>query len=65
MLAGNRNKKVLLNSEFTKSSFESHLESGDFDRVHIASHGFFGNNAKNSFILAYDEIISLEDFKKA
>jgi CHAT domain-containing protein len=63
VLSAQQASKILMNSQFTTSSFKSHLESGDFEKVHIASHGFFGNNAKDSFILAYDEILSLEDLQ--
>lgn len=62
-LAKDQNSQVLLNDKFTLASFKSNLESGEYDKVHIASHGFFGNNAKDSFILAYDEILSLENFQ--
>ncbi len=62
-LADDVTSKILLNQEFTTASFKANLETGDFDKVHIASHGFFGNNARDSFILAYDEVLSLEAFE--
>ena len=62
-LANDKTSKVLLNRQFTTATFKENLETGDFDKVHIASHGFFGNNAKDSFILAYDEVLSLEAFE--
>ena len=39
-LADVKTSKVLLNNQFTSASFKSNLETGDFDKVHIASHGF-------------------------
>ena len=62
-LADDKTSKVLLNNQFTTALFKENLETGDYDKVHIASHGYFGNNAKDSFILAYDEVLSLEAFE--
>jgi CHAT domain-containing protein len=62
-LADVNSSKVLLNNQFTSESFKSNLETGDYDKVHIASHGYFGKSAKDSFIMSYDETLSLEDFE--
>lgn len=60
-VADKTNSQVLLNQEFTANSFETDLETGKYDKVHIASHGYFGNNAKDSFILAYDQPLSIDN----
>lgn len=62
-LAQTQNSKVLLNDKFTATSFKSDLESGEYNKVHVATHGFFGNNAKDSFIMAYDSTLSLDTFQ--
>jgi CHAT domain-containing protein len=54
---------TLINNDFTVSTFNSDIQTGDYDKVHIASHGYFGKNARDSFIMSYDKNISLLDFK--
>jgi CHAT domain-containing protein len=53
----------LLNAEFTVSRFRSEAESGDYRIVHIASHGVFGGNAQSSFIMAYDDVLGMNDLQ--
>jgi CHAT domain-containing protein len=61
---GTKDKSTtLINNDFTVSKFNSDIQSGDYDKVHIASHGYFGKNARESFIMSYDKNISLLDFK--
>ncbi len=56
---------TLLNDQFTVSALKSDIETGQYNKVHIASHGYFGRNAKESFIMAYDQNLSLLDFKSS
>ena len=58
------NSKTILNKEFTTEEFTRDLTSGEYSRVHIASHGVFGNNAKESYIMAYDNVVTLLDLQK-
>ena len=53
----------LLNAEFTVARFRSEAESGDYRIVHIASHGVFGGNAQSSFIMAYDDVLGMNDLQ--
>lgn len=53
----------LLNKEFTADALMSDIETGRYGKVHIASHGYFGKNAKESFIMAYDKNMTLLDIK--
>jgi CHAT domain-containing protein len=54
---------TLLNKQFTAGALKSDIETGDYEKVHIASHGYFGKNAKESFIMAYDRNMTLLDIK--
>lgn len=54
---------TLLNQQFTADALKSDMETGQYGQVHIASHGYFGKNAKESFIMAYDKNMSLLDIK--
>lgn len=49
----------LLNSDFTVARFGKEATSGSYRILHIASHGIFGGDANSSFIMAYDDVITM------
>lgn len=49
----------LLDAEFTVRRFSREAESGDYRIVHIASHGVFGGSAETSFIMAHDDLLTM------
>ena len=49
----------LLNKDFTIARFGQESTSGKYHILHIASHGIFGGDAKSSFILAYDDVLTM------
>jgi CHAT domain-containing protein len=49
----------MLNAAFTVDGFRHEAESGAYRMVHIASHGIFGGTADTSYILAYDDLLTL------
>ncbi len=59
----NYQSRTLLNNQFTASALRSDIETGNYGKVHIASHGYFGKNAKDSFVMAYDKNLTLLDFE--
>ncbi len=54
----------LINEHFTKQAFGEKLMQTPYTIVHIASHGNFSNNYKESFLLTYDNRIYLNELKK-
>jgi CHAT domain-containing protein len=52
--------QVMVDAEFTESAFRKQVESGSYSVVHIASHGLFGGSAADSFILSYDDLITID-----
>jgi len=50
----------MLNAAFTVGGFRHEAESGAYRIVHIASHGVFGGSADTSYILAYDDLLTLD-----
>lgn len=62
-VADKGNSTKLLNKEFTADALMSDIETGRYGKVHIASHGYFGKNARESFIMAYDKNMTLLDIK--
>ena len=54
---------VLLNDSFTRSRFSSDLKSARYNIVHIASHGQFGTDPSQSFVLAFDGPLTMDDIE--
>nr|WP_314858491.1 CHAT domain-containing protein [uncultured Undibacterium sp.] len=53
----------LLNQAFSSLGFAQQVQSGQFDIVHVASHGIFGSSADKTFILAHDDVITIDQFQ--
>lgn len=62
-LAGILEGANLLDSDFTLGRLRQEAASGDFRIVHIASHGIFGGSADSSFIMAYDDLLRVNDLQ--
>lgn len=56
--------EVLLNAGFTVAHFKQEAGSGDYRVLHIASHGMFGGSAETSFIMAYDDLLSVNSLQE-
>ena len=54
--------QFLLNGEFRVSNVEKALKKEAFSIVHIASHGHFGGNVSETFLLAFDERFTMDRF---
>ncbi|MFP4575933.1 MAG: CHAT domain-containing protein [Coleofasciculus sp.] len=50
--------------DFTKTALEQRLERSHFDIVHLATHGQFGDKPEDTFILAADGKIPLDQFSE-
>jgi CHAT domain-containing protein len=50
----------IVNNAFTKARFDSELKSTPYNIVHIASHGQFGADPKQTFLLAYDGPLNMD-----
>ncbi|MFT7688078.1 MAG: CHAT domain-containing protein [Candidatus Azotimanducaceae bacterium] len=48
------------NSEFRGSTIRDQLASADYSIVHIATHGHFDRNPQKSFLLTYDEKLTMD-----
>ncbi|MEO8326599.1 MAG: CHAT domain-containing protein, partial [Nitrospirota bacterium] len=56
--------KTLLNEEFSISNLEQDLKEENFTIIHIASHGKFENEAKDSFVLTYDNKLTMDRLRE-
>jgi len=52
---------TLLNDQFTVSSLNQQLTDEPYEIIHIASHGLFSSDADSSFLMAYDDLVKLDD----
>ena len=51
---------VLLNEDFSVARVEKELREGQFAIVHIASHGQFESDVRKSFLLAFDDKLTMD-----
>jgi CHAT domain-containing protein len=49
----------LLNKEFLKTNIEREMKQENFTIIHIASHGKFEKNPQDSYVLAYDQKLTM------
>lgn len=54
---------TLINDQFTTQNFYHQVSEKPYEIIHIASHGVFSSDANNSFIIAYDDVLKLDDLK--
>lgn len=54
---------TLLDADFTVDRFADEARTGDYRLVHIASHGVFGGSAESSYIMAYDNLLSMNSLQ--
>lgn len=51
--------KILLNQEFTSANLQDQISKSPFSIVHLATHGQFSSATEETFIVAYDRIIDI------
>ncbi len=51
---------TMMDSGFTAGLFEKRFNASTYQVVHIASHGVFGGSASESFIMTYDELLTMD-----
>ncbi len=54
---------LLLDEGFTLEHFKEEVKRAPFSIVHIASHGIFGSKAESSFLMAYDDLLHIDDLE--
>lgn len=52
--------QTLINQAFSVAAFSAQVQRGDYRIVHIASHGVFGGTAETTFIMAHDDLITID-----
>jgi len=54
------NARSLLNQDFVATRVEEELKREPFSILHIASHGHFGNEVEDTFVLAFDTRLTMD-----
>ena len=52
--------RTLVDKEFLAANLEKKLKDENFTIVHVASHGEFGNEVDKTFLLTFDDKLSLD-----
>ena len=52
--------KILENEKYTRLAIENELRTTNYDILHLATHGVFDKNYRESFLLAYDGRITMD-----
>ncbi|MBD2504183.1 CHAT domain-containing protein [Anabaena azotica FACHB-119] len=52
----------IADQEFTTKNFNKELNTANFDVVHLATHGLFGENRENTFVVTADGKLKIDDF---
>ncbi|WP_413174655.1 CHAT domain-containing protein [Anabaena azotica] len=55
--------EVLLNQTFTSAALRKQIDSLPFSVVHLATHGQFSSNADETFVLAWDKPVKVNELK--
>ena len=59
-LEQNYGASIFHNAQFRGSTIKKQLASADYSIVHIATHGHFDRNPQKSFLLTYDEKLTMD-----
>ncbi len=62
-IAANVPSVSILNGEFTAGALRQQIAQTSFPVVHLATHGQFSSNPEETFILTYDQKISMDEFQ--
>jgi CHAT domain-containing protein len=53
--------RILLNQGFTSTTLQNQIDAQPFPIVHLATHGQFSSNANETFVLAWDKPIEVNE----
>ena len=56
--------KTFINNQFVHDNIDTEMKQGDYSIVHIATHGEFNRDHKKSYLLTYDDKLTLPMLEK-
>lgn len=59
-----QNAKIYKNENYTVDNFKKELNEAHYSIVHLATHGYFGGTPQETFILAYDKKLTMNQLEK-
>ncbi|MDD5248400.1 MAG: CHAT domain-containing protein [Rhodocyclaceae bacterium] len=54
----------LLDSTFTTDRLHDEFDRGEYRIAHLATHGFFGSTGDQSYLMAYNDIVTMDGLQK-
>ena len=54
--------QILLNTDFTSSNLSKQLDLTEASRIHIATHAQFSSNPEQTFLLLWQQLLSIREF---
>ncbi len=63
-IASEVNSQVLIDQDFTRTTFVNQVDKTDFSVVHLATHGQFSSNLEDTFLLTWNDQIQVKDFDR-
>ncbi|MEM7018939.1 MAG: CHAT domain-containing protein [Pseudomonadota bacterium] len=55
---------VLLNSDFIEPSFQNNVSTQGYNIIHIASHGVFGDQPEDTYLLTHDATLDMNELSQ-
>lgn len=62
-IASNLTSQVFLNQSFTKQNLQQTIEAANYPLVHLATHGQFSSKLSDTFLLTWDERLTIEGWR--
>ncbi|ETR70230.1 MAG: hypothetical protein OMM_08961 [Candidatus Magnetoglobus multicellularis str. Araruama] len=59
-----KTRKIYKNENYTVDNFKKELNEAHYSIVHLATHGYFGGTPQETFILAYDKKLTMNQLEK-
>lgn len=63
-VSGKVDSQVLLNQQFTRANVQSQINASPFTIVHLATHGQFSSAAEQTFLLTWDDRITVNQLDR-
>ncbi|PSB12389.1 hypothetical protein C7B62_01895 [Pleurocapsa sp. CCALA 161] len=60
-IASRIDSRVLVNQDFTSEALKQEIQYSDYPLIHIATHGQFSSSLEDTFLLAWDERININE----
>ena len=62
IINSNFNSETLINDQFNTNNLSQKLTTEPFSVVHLATHGQFSSNPEQTFILLWDQLLTMQNF---